>query len=203
VHDYLRGWPEHVAVLVCVELCSLTFQRDDPSPANVVGSALFGDGAAALVARGGRNQVRPGGPTVVATRSRFYPGTERAMGWDVTSGGFRIVLDPGIPDIVSAHLAEDIDDFLADHDLTRSDIETWVCHPGGPKILDTITQTLGLPKDALDLSWNSLAEVGNLSSSSILHVLEDTRKRRPRDGAWGLMFALGPGFCAELVLLRW
>ncbi|MDJ1132976.1 type III polyketide synthase [Streptomyces iconiensis] len=216
LHDYLRGQPGHTAALVSVELCSLTFQRDDTSMANLVGSALFGDGAAALVARGqeapdpwpatgaasGTGRGTPG-PTVVASRSRFYPDTERAMGWDVKDSGFRIVLDPGIPDIVRTHLAADIDAFLAGEGLTRGDIGTWVCHPGGPKVLEAITSTLELPDGALDVTWDSLAEVGNLSSASVLHVLEDTRRRGPRPGTLGLLLALGPGFCAELVLLRW
>jgi alkylresorcinol/alkylpyrone synthase len=203
LHDYLRGWPTHVAVLVTVELCSLTFQREDTSPANLVGSALFGDGAAALVAQGCEGDRRVDGPMVVATRSRFYPDTERAMGWDITSSGFRIVLDPGIPGIVRTHLTADIDGFLVDHGLTRNDIGTWICHPGGPKVLDAIADTLDLPDGALDRSWGSLAEVGNLSSASVLHVLWDTARRRPPTGTWGLLFALGPGFCAELVLLLW
>ncbi|OAH14548.1 type III polyketide synthase [Streptomyces jeddahensis] len=215
LHDYLRGWPTHVAVLVTVELCSLTFQRDDTSPANLVGSALFGDGAAALVAQGCEAHTRDtamppadgdgqvDGPVIVASRSRFYPDTERVMGWDITSDGFHIVLDPGIPGIVRAHLAADVDGFLGDHGLTRRDIGTWICHPGGPKVLDAIAETLDLPDGALDASWGSLAEVGNLSSASVLHVLWDTARRRPPAGTWGLLSALGPGFCAELVLLRW
>ncbi|MBV9024721.1 MAG: type III polyketide synthase [Streptomycetaceae bacterium] len=203
LHDYLRGWPGHVAVLLCVELCSLTFQREDLSPANLVASALFGDGAAALVACGTGREPQPVGPTVVATRSRLYPDTERTMGWDITSSGFRIVLDPGIPGIVRGHLAQDIDGFLADHGLTRREIGTWVCHPGGPKVLDAIAQALSLPEGALDLTWRSLAEVGNLSSASVLHVLRDTLQRKPPAGTWGLLLALGPGFCSELVLLRW
>ncbi|ONK09688.1 3-oxoacyl-[acyl-carrier-protein] synthase III C-terminal domain-containing protein [Streptomyces sp. MP131-18] len=202
--DYLRGWPGQVAVLLSVELCSLTFQRTDASPANLVGTALFGDGAAAVVARGSERRPAPGeGPEVVATRSRLYPHTERAMGWDIADEGFRIVLDPGIPDIVRTHLAADVDSFLAGHGLTRSDIGTWVCHPGGPKVLEVMADTLGLPDGALDVTWRSLDEVGNISSASVLHVLRDTMDRRPPAGTWGLLTALGPGFSAELVLLRW
>ncbi|UGY93023.1 type III polyketide synthase [Streptomyces gobiensis] len=204
LHDYLRGWPDHVAVLLSVELCSLTFQRGDPSPANLVGSALFGDGAGALVLCGPGKQPPPDGPQVVATRSRFYPDTERAMGWDITNSGFQIVLDPAIPGIVRGHLASDVDGFLADNGLTRAEIGVWVCHPGGPKVLEAIGEALDLPEGALDVTWDSLAEVGNLSSASVLHVLEVThRQHRPPVGSWGLLLALGPGFCAELVLLRW
>jgi alkylresorcinol/alkylpyrone synthase len=202
LHDYLLGRPDDVAVLLSVELCSLTFQRDDPSAANLVASGLFGDGAAAVVACGAR-RAGPG-PTVVDSRSRLYPDTGRAMGWDVTGSGFRVVLDAGVPDIVRKNLAHDVDGFLADHGLTRSDITAWVCHPGGPKVLEAVQESLDLPPGALDLTWRSLESVGNLSSSSVLHVLRDTlAERRPPAGTTGLLLAMGPGFCAELVLLRW
>ena len=201
VHDLLRGWPGQTALLLSVELCSLTLQRDDLSVANFVGSALFGDGAAAVVARGAARESA--GPAVVATRSRFYPGTGHVMGWQVSEKGFQVMLDPGIPDLVRTHLAGDVDDFLAEHGLTAKDITAWVCHPGGPKVLEAITETLDLPPDALDVTWRSLARNGNLSSASVLHVLRDTLARRPEPGTPGLLLALGPGFAAELVLLRW
>ncbi|MEV7009029.1 3-oxoacyl-[acyl-carrier-protein] synthase III C-terminal domain-containing protein [Streptosporangium sp. NPDC051022] len=213
LHDYLRGWPGHVAVLLSVELCSLTLQRDDASIANLVASALFGDGAAAVVACGdGR---RPGagtgdgrkespGPVVVATRGHLYPGSEHVMGWDVSDTGFRVVLDASVPDVVRTYLADDVDGFLSDHGLTRRDVTAWVCHPGGPRVLDAVAETLRLPEGALDLTWRSLAEIGNLSSASVLHVLRDTLALRPPPPSTpGLLIAMGPGFCSELVLLRW
>ncbi|RGA03691.1 type III polyketide synthase [Microbispora triticiradicis] len=208
LHDYLRGWPDHVAVLLSVELCSLTVQREDPSPANLVASGLFGDGAAAVVACGpGRTDTdarRAPGPTVVASRSRLYPDSEQVMAWNVSDSGFRIVLDPGIPGIVRAHLREDVHRFLSDHGLSARDVTAWVCHAGGPKILQAVAETLGLPDGALDLTWRSLAEAGNLSSSSVLHVLRDTLALRPPEpGTPGLLIALGPGFSSELVLVRW
>ncbi|MCP3822742.1 type III polyketide synthase [Streptomyces sp. A3M-1-3] len=203
LHDYLRGWPDQVAVLLSVELCSLTFQRGDASRANLVATGLFGDGAAAVVAVGGRRAPTPG-PEVVATRSRMYPGTERVMGWDITSSGFRVVLDPAVPDVVRRYLADDVNSFLEEHGLKPKDVAHWVCHPGGPKVLEAVSETLSLPEGALDVTWNSLAEVGNLSSSSVLHVLRDTLEhRRPEPGTPGLLMAMGPGFCCELVLLRW
>ena len=201
LHDYLLGRPDDVAVLVAVELCSLTVQRDDVSMPNLVASGLFGDGAAAVVARGGTDR---GGPVdVVDTRSRLYPDSERTMGFDVTSSGLRIVLDAQVPAVVRHYIRDDVDGFLADHGLTRSDIDWWVCHPGGPKVIEALQEALEVPQEALQVTWDSLAAIGNLSSASVLHVLEDTlRDSPPRPGSWGILLAMGPGFCSELVLVR-
>jgi len=206
VHDLLRGDPDAVAVLLSVELCSLTVQRDDASMANLVGSGLFGDGAAAVVMVGERRAERLGlpGPRVIASRSRLYPDTERVMGWDVGSSGFRIVLSAGVPELVEEHLGRDLAAFLGDHDLKIGDIDTWVAHPGGPKVLEAMARALDLPASALRRTWASLARVGNLSSASVLHVLADTLAVPPPPaGAPGVLLAMGPGFCSELVLLRW
>jgi alkylresorcinol/alkylpyrone synthase len=206
LHDYLQGHPDEVAVLLSVELCSLTVQRDDASMPNLVASGLFGDGAAAVVLVGARRARTLGldGPAVVATRSRFYPDTERVMGWDVGGSGFRIVLSASVADVVEQYLGDDVRTFLEDHDLKTADIGRWVAHPGGPKVLEAMARALDLPDGALDVTWRSLAAVGNLSSSSVLHVLADTLAGpRPQPGTDGLLFAMGPGFCAEFVLLRW
>ncbi len=207
LHDYLLGRPDDVAVLVSVELCSLTLQRDDPSMANLVASGLFGDGAAAVVMVGARRAATMSlgpGPRVVESRSRLYPDTERVMGWDIGSTGLRIVLDATVPDLVEKHVRVDVDGFLADHGLTVADISTWVAHPGGPKVLQALERSLDLPADALAVTWRSLADVGNLSSSSVLHVLADTMSGpTPPADSHAMMVAMGPGFCAEFVLLCW
>ena len=204
LHDYLAGHPDEVAVLVSAELCSLTVQRDDVSVANLVASGLFGDGAAAVVAVGAdRATEAPDRVEVLGSRSRLYPDSERTMGWDVSATGLRIVLDANVPDLVRRYLGEDVDGFLADAGLTRADVEWWVCHPGGPKVLEAIEEALDLPREAVEMTWDSLARIGNLSSASVLHVFEDTlRDRPPRPGSYGLLLAMGPGFCSELVLLR-
>jgi alkylresorcinol/alkylpyrone synthase len=204
LEDYLVGHRDEVAVLVSVELCSLTVQRDDVSVANLVASGLFGDGAAAVVAVGDDRVVdEPGGVEVLTSRSHLYPDTERTMGWDVTSTGLRIVLDAHVPDLVRAYLGADVDGFLDSQGLGREDIEWWVCHPGGPKVLEAIQDALGLPRSAVQMTWDSLSRIGNLSSASVLHVFEDTlRDRPPRPGSYGMLMAMGPGFCSELVLLR-
>lgn len=200
--DYLRAYPDEVVVLVSVELCSLTLQREDLSIPNIIASGLFGDGAAAVVLVGERRAN--GGPAVVASRSVFYPRTEDVMGWDVTREGFRVVLSADVPDVVRRHVRDDVESFLADQDLALGNVSTYICHPGGPKVLEALQDALDLPADALALTWESLKCLGNLSSASVLMVLRDTlERRRPAAGSYGLMLAMGPGFCSELVLLRW
>jgi alkylresorcinol/alkylpyrone synthase len=204
LNDLLAGAPSAVGVLVSVELCSLTVQADDRSTANMVASGLFGDGAAAVVATGREHPLAARGPRVVDTRSHLYPDSERTMGWDVGSSGFKIVLGAEVPELVERYLAQDVNELLGAHGLATADIATWICHPGGPKVIDAIQSTLGLDRDALALTWRSLERVGNLSSASVLHVFEDTlAERPPRPGDWGVLMAMGPGFAAELVLLRW
>lgn len=206
IHDYLQAWPDQAALLLSVELCSLTVQRDDASVPNLVASGLFGDGAAAVVAVGEQRARALGctGPRVVATRSRLYPDTERVMGWDIGGSGFRVVLSASVADVVEQHLGDDVEEFLADQELTRDDVPSWVCHPGGPKVIEAVRQALRLPESAVALTRRSLTEVGNLSSASVLHVLRDTiAGPRPPAGTPGMLLAMGPGFCSELVLLRW
>ena len=204
--DYLEGHPNDVGVLLSVELCSLTMQRGDFSVANLIASGLFGDGAAALVGVGAERArtLAIQGPRIVATQSRFYPNTERVMGWDVGDTGFQIVLDASVPDVVKANIRHDVDQFLGQQGLAREDIATWIAHPGGPKVLTAFEESLDLPADALRHTWTSLEAVGNLSSSSVLFVLRDTlADDAPLPGSHGLMMAMGPGFCSEFVLLQW
>jgi alkylresorcinol/alkylpyrone synthase len=205
LNDYLRGAPDGVAVLIAVELCSLTYPAVKPTVSGLVGTALFGDGAAAVVAVGDRRaqHVRASGPDIIDSRSRLYPESLHIMGWDISSQGLQLRLSPDLPNLIEQYLADDVDAFLAGHSLGRNDIGAWVSHPGGPKVIDAITKSLELPPEALELTWRSLGEIANLSSASVLHILRDTIAKPPPSGSPGLMMAMGPGFCAEFVLLRW
>jgi alkylresorcinol/alkylpyrone synthase len=221
LHDYLLGWPRHTAALLAVELCSLCFPTSHITTADLVVSGLFGDGAAAVVASGAQTareraareraaRERAAGeraarlPRVIATRSEVYPGSGGTLGWRLDSGGFRIVLTAELADVVERRLSGSVTSFLAEHGLTVDDITSWVCHPGGPRVIDAIQKSLRLPDSAVEVSRRSLAEAGNMSSVSVLHILEKTIDTcPPPPGSAGLMIGLGPGVSAELVLLQW
>ena len=201
--DYVRAFPKQVCALLSVELCSLTIQPDDFSAANLISTGLFGDGAAAVLVAGAE-YGGPAGPAIVSTKSTFYLDTERVMGWDVSETGFKIVLSREVPAVIRENLGGDVDTFLAEHGLERGDIGSWIIHTGGPKVLEATEEALGLAPGTLDVSWQCLRKTGNLSSASVLFVLEEVLKHRePPPGTWGLLAAMGPGFCSELVLLRW
>jgi alkylresorcinol/alkylpyrone synthase len=205
--DYLAGHPKEIVLLLSVELCSLTWQDDDQSIANLISCGLFGDGCAAVILAGDEAVIpTPPAhtPKILATRSTFYRHTEYVMGWDIRDTGFRIVLSPDVPKVVLENLRGDADSFLAENNLTLADITSWIFHSGGPKVLEATEKALDLPTDALALSWKSLREVGNLSAASVLCVLEDTLKNHPGEpGTYSILAAMGPAFCLELVLLQW
>lgn len=202
-HELLAGRRDGVALLLSVELCSLTVQAGDASSANLVASGLFGDGAGAAVIVGDAHGAAAQGPTIVDAGATLYPGTAGHLGWAVRDAGFGIVLSPGLPGLIEARLADDVGAFLERHDLKARDIETWTVHAGGPRILDAVRDSLDLEPAALHASRDSLARCGNLSSASVLDVLAGQIGRPHEPGAWGVVLAFGPGVGAELVLLRW
>jgi alkylresorcinol/alkylpyrone synthase len=200
--DYLKAFPDQIVLLLSVELCSLTWQDDDQSIANLISTGLFADGAAAVILAGDKTGL--GGPRVLATKSTFYRDSQHVMGWDIGDNGFKIVLSPDVPKVVTDNLRGDVDRFLAENSLTQEQIGTWIFHSGGPKVLEAVEQSLSLDKDALAPSWKSLREHGNLSAASVLTVLEDYMKVHPgAAGTYSILAAMGPGFCLELVLLQW
>ncbi len=209
--DYVRAFPGQYALLLSVELCSLTWQDNDQSIANLISCGLFGDGAAAVVIAGADTPLAknkcatcPQGPQVLDTRSTFYRHTQHIMGWEIGDMGFKIVLSPDVPKVVNEHLRGNVEGFLSDNGLAMSDISSYIFHSGGPKVLEAMETTLNLPENALEPSWRSLREVGNLSAASVLAVLEDVLVNAPgKPGTYSILAAMGPAFCSELVLLRW
>ena len=204
--DYLRAFPQHVAVLLSVELCSLTLQPEDLSVKNLIASGLFGDGAAAVVGIGGEHPAydSASGPSIVATKSVLYPDTEWVMGWNVGSDGLGLVLSAELPSLIRRELRVDVDGFLDEHGLSRDAIDIWVMHPGGPAVLEALQDAMEVPREAFARTWSSLQSVGNISSASVLFVLGDEIDAGAANaGDTGLLVAMGPGFCAEQLLLRW
>ena len=209
--DYVRAYPKQYAILLSVELCSLTWQENDASMAAIVASGLFGDGAAAVVIAGeetphGRRptSVEEPCPRVVATKSTFYPNTEHLMGWNINQTGFNIVLSAEVPDLVNAELKNTVEDFLSENNMNMHQICSFIMHSGGPKVLLAMENSLNLPPGALSASWNSLRQRGNLSSASVLTVMQDYLYNRPGSpGCYSMMGAMGPAFCSELLLLQW
>jgi alkylresorcinol/alkylpyrone synthase len=200
--DYVSAYPDQTAVVLAVEFCSLTLQRNDVSVANLISSGLFGDGAAAVLVCG--DEVEISGPEILATRSIFYPNTEKVMGWDIGEEGFKIVLSLEVPAMVRQHLAPDVDQFLNDNDLHRSDVGSWIMHTGGPAVLQATEHAFNLRNGELAISWDCLRKTGNLSSASVLVVLEEVMiHHKPEPGTFSILAAMGPGFCSELLLLRW
>jgi alkylresorcinol/alkylpyrone synthase len=208
--DYVRAYPDQIAILLSVELCSLTWQRDDVNPAALIATGLFGDGAVAVLIAGenvnlhGARHLGPAGPKIVASTQVYYPDTQDVMGWKISEKGFQVVLSPDVPKVVRENLGRDVDGFLASQGLKRSDVGSWIMHTGGPKVLEATAGALGLKNGALDASWDALKRLGNLSSGSVLVVLDEVMKnRRPAPGTKSILAAMGPGFCSEMSLLEW
>jgi predicted naringenin-chalcone synthase len=199
--DYLQAFPEQTVLVVAVELPSLTFQVRDLSPANIVSSALFGDGAAAVLLTG---HSQSGRPRIRATESTLFPQTTHLMGFELKDSGLHIVLSAEIPEVVCAEVPRLVGQFLARHRLTLGDITHFLLHPGGRRVLDGLAQCLVLPEERIAVSRRILHKYGNLSSASVLFILDQflsTQKTQAKER--GLLLAFGPGFSAESLLLEW
>ena len=198
--EFLRAFPDRTVLIVSVELPTLTFQRGDSSQANLISSVLFGDGAAAAIVTG-RSVT---GPQIVDAETYTFPASLDAMGFELRDDGFHIVLSKDVPQMIREKIRQLADDFLQRSHLTREDIAAFILHPGGQKLLSYVEEELGLCRCDTELSWEVLAEYGNLSSATILFILHAwlTRKRMAA-GDYGLAAAFGPGFSSELLLLKW
>jgi alkylresorcinol/alkylpyrone synthase len=200
--DVLRHAPDERALVVSLEICSLVFSIRARTPTDVVGVALFGDGAAAALL-GGDNHAS-GGARVVGTSTRLFPEAQHLMGWDFTSDGMRLVLSRDIPAFVSEHLAPVLRDFVSGFGRSIDALDHYVLHPGGPKVMATYCSAFGLPDTAVGIARESMRQYGNLSSASVLFMLNDlVASGTPKAGDMGVMVALGPGFACEMLMLQW
>jgi len=199
-HEFLKAGPGKNVLLVSVEIPSMTFQRRSLTAANIISSIIFGDGAAAAIIT---SEPRSG-PRILATETYLFPQSHDAMGFELKDDGFHIILSKDVPDMIRGEIKGLVDGFLTRQKLERKDISAYVLHPGGRKLMDYMEEELDLCRCQTQSSWDILADYGNLSSASVLFVLDDWLQKHPVDaGDYGLMAAFGPGFSAELLLLRW
>jgi alkylresorcinol/alkylpyrone synthase len=202
--DYLAAHPDGVVLLLALELASLTFQRWDRSPPNVVSTAIFGDGGAAALLVGPEHpRADEALARVGATESVFFPGTTHLMGFDLRNQGLQIVLDKALAPFVRREIVPAVDGFLSSRGLARGDIDRWILHPGGRRVIEAMAERLDLGPADLAPTEAVLAEHGNMSSVTVLFVLDEILRRHPPpSGARGLLGAFGPGFAAELALVH-
>jgi alkylresorcinol/alkylpyrone synthase len=199
--DYCRAHPEALALITTLECCSLTFLAGDVSKKNMVATAIFADGAAAALVAG--SEIGGEGPRIRATRSHLFPDSYRVMGWDFGDEGMELVLSPKLPAIVKQELPPLVDGFLQEQGLAREDLTHYITHPGGAKVIDAYRQALNLSDDDLALTEAMLRNHGNVSSASVLYVLEQWfASGGSQQPGHGLLSAFGPGFSAEMLLLE-
>ena len=204
VADYLAAHPDRAALLLAIEMSSLTFQAWDRSATNVVSTAIFGDGGAAAVLVGPEHPLASRGLVRIGDReSSFYPDTTHLMGFDLRNSGLQIRLDKGLAPFVRREVRRAVEDFLCSRGLDRSRIARFILHPGGRRVIEVMAEQLGLGPCDLASTEAVLAAHGNMSSVTVLFVLDEIlRRNRPAPGALGLLGAFGPGFAAELALLE-
>lgn len=203
--EYVRAFPTHRAIVVSVELCSLAFQLNDRSKANIIAAALFADAAAAMMICGDDvpKSEPVSYPCVKGTLSTIYPDTLDVMGWRISSDGFRIVLSRDIPSIVTSLVKKNVEELVLQHGINISDIRHYAAHPGGAKVMEAYASALSLDGE-LHHSLDVLREYGNMSSATVFFILERLMaETRNEHNAFGLISALGPGFSSELVLVEW
>ncbi|MDQ0221444.1 type III polyketide synthase [Peribacillus cavernae] len=207
-YEYCKAFPKSKVVVLCVELCSLTFQKNDSSKSNLIGTSLFSDGVScALVC--GDDVDRKGvsklafSPNVVSTQSTLMPDSLDVMGWEVKNEGLHVIFSKDIPTIVKNWLKPNVEALLTANQISLEDIRQFIAHPGGKKVIKAYEEALGFDEKMTEISMNVLKEYGNMSSATILYVLERFMQKEAGAGDLGLAAALGPGFSSELLLLRW
>lgn len=200
-YHHLLGHPNEKVLLIACELCGLTFLRDDYSKSNLVATALFGEGAAAVLLSGG--DVESDGTEIVATNSRFFPDSLEVMGWNILDSGLQVVFAKQIPEIIEKHALADLTEFLKTNGLELKDISKFLFHPGGAKVIEAYQTALSMSNGSLSASSEILRRYGNISSVTVLFVLDEYfQKSAGKAGGYGLISALGPGFSSESLLLK-
>ncbi|BAB04336.1 type III polyketide synthase [Halalkalibacterium halodurans] len=207
-YEYCRAFPRANVLVVCVELCSLTFQRQDRTKSNLIGASLFSDGVACALVSGDESDVlgrmkMPTRPLILGSSSTLMPDSEQVMGWDVKDTGLHVVFSRDIPNIIRHWLRPNVERFLETYRLSLEQIEAFIAHPGGRKVLEAYEEALSFSDEMTEYSRDILRHHGNMSSPTVLYVLEKFMKDTRDPGQYGLMAALGPGFCSELVLMQW
>jgi alkylresorcinol/alkylpyrone synthase len=207
VFDYLKAYPRHRALLISVELCSLSFHMNDASKTNLISAAIFGDGAAACVVCGDEVPDTSSGSVkthIKGSLSTIFADTLDMMAWRATTDGFYVTLSKDIPSFVMAHMKENVGALLKNAELKSSDVSHFVMHPGGARVLKSYAESLALSDDHFADSYRVLADYGNMSSATVFFILKNLLDRgAPKQGDLGVLGALGPGFSSELVLLEW
>ena len=203
--DYCKAHPGAKVLVVCIELCSLTFQPNDYSKSNLIGASLFADGAACVLVCGDNVNLPNNTPVphIVNTASKWMPDSENVMGWNIKNNGLHVVFSKSIPSIISSWLGPFIDEFLTEHNLSKDQLINFVAHPGGKKVLQAYEETLQLEEKQTSISKDVLKKHGNMSSPTVLYVLEQFMLKENHKDDLGLLVALGPGFCGEAILLNW
>ncbi|MED1467987.1 type III polyketide synthase [Bacillus salipaludis] len=207
-YEYCLAFPKAKVLVLAVELCSLTFQKNDLSKSNLIGTTLFADGIACALICGDDVNIehlrsRKTSPAIIATQSTLMPDSLDVMGWDIRNQGLFVVFSRDIPKIIESWLKPNVNDFLEQHGMKLSQFGYFIAHPGGKKVLDAYVSALGILPSMTHISFEVLKDYGNMSSATILYVLKRFMELETNKGENGLCTALGPGFSSELLLLRW
>ncbi|MEX2350464.1 MAG: type III polyketide synthase [Flavobacteriaceae bacterium] len=198
--QFLKANPGKKAAVIAVESPTATFQLDDYSMANIVSAAIFGDGAACVLLS---SEKEAKGPEMMASEMYHFYDAETMMGFDLTNNGLKMILDQKVPETIASHFPDIIHPFLKKNNLEIAEIDHLIFHPGGRKILETVDELFGSMGKNIDDTKEVLRLYGNMSSATVLYVLERTMDKKPNKGDYGLMLSFGPGFSAQRVLLKW
>jgi alkylresorcinol/alkylpyrone synthase len=207
-NEYCQAFPGAKVLVLSVELCSLTFQRNDFSKSNLIGTSLFADGIACALVCGNAVKIddirkQAASPSFMATQSTLMPNSLDVMGWEMKDKGLFVIFSRDIPHIIEEWLKQNVSEFLEETQIKLSQVRHFIAHPGGKKVLDAYVKSLDIPPAMTDISFDVLKQFGNMSSATIFYVMKRFMEQDIKENEIGLCTALGPGFSSELLLLRW